>query len=556
MTRAVPSGHRACLADPGRAPPPVSSTGLGGSLGLDAADNFSTLFEMLPIGAYRSSPEGRNLRANAALVRLNGYRSEAEMLHGVNDIAQEWYVEPGRRAQFQALLERDGVVRDFVSEIHRHKTRERCWIAENALLVRDGSGQVRYYEGTVEDITERALAQQALERSERQFRQLADQMPGMVFRVRFAPDGARRYLFVGQGVRDLYGVSPEAVMADATLLDAFRHPDDRAQLEAALQSNLRLRHPRASTFRVVLADGQLKWLELAATTVGEDLDGIERVGVIVDITERKQADALRQERDRAALANQAKSQLLSRVSHELRTPLNAVLGFSQLIASDTQGSPRHRDWAAQIVSSGRHLLGLVDDLLDLSSLDTGQLSLGLCAIDLAPLLAETWAMVAAALPQPTVAFDNQVGAPLWVRADPRRMKQVLANLLSNAIKYNHAGGQVSVRARAEAGQAVLAIADSGRGMDAAQLERLFRPFDRLGAEHSRIEGRGIGLALAQQLVEAMGGALAVDSTPGVGSTFSVWLPVAEPPGVTTAVEPPNVVTAAEPPVPLNPAAPP
>ena len=112
------------------------------------------------------------------------------------------------------------------------------------------------------------------------------------------------------------------------------------------------------------------------------------------------------------------------------------------------------------------------------------------------------------------------------------------------------------RAQLEAAQVVPAIADSGRGMDAVQLERLFRPFDRLGAEHSRIVGRGIGLALAQQLVEAMGGALTVDSAPGLGSTFSVRLPVAEPAGVTTAVEPPNVVTAAEPPVPLNPAAPP
>ena len=124
--------------------------------------DFSTLFDFLPIGAYRSSPEGRQIRANPAQVRLNGYASEAEMLAGVQDIATEWYVDPTRRDAFRALLERDGHVRAFVSEIYRHKTRERIWVSENAHVVRGADGAILFYEGTVEDISERVDAEAAL----------------------------------------------------------------------------------------------------------------------------------------------------------------------------------------------------------------------------------------------------------------------------------------------------------------------------------------------------------------------------------------------------------
>ena len=119
-------------------------------------DNRSTLFDLLPIGAYRSSIDGRQLRANAALVRLNGYDSESELLTEVNDIGREWYVDAQRRIEFQRLMQRDGQVTDFVSEVYRHKTRERIWIRENAHLVRSADDTPLYYEGTVEDITRHA----------------------------------------------------------------------------------------------------------------------------------------------------------------------------------------------------------------------------------------------------------------------------------------------------------------------------------------------------------------------------------------------------------------
>ena len=166
------------------------------------SDNFDTLFEFLPIGAYRSSPEGKQLRANPAQVRLNGYASEAEMLEGVKDIGQEWYALPGRRAQFWELLERDGFVKSFESEIYRHKTRERIWIVENAHLVRGSDGKIRYCEGTTEEITERVLAQAALRQSEQELRQIIDLVPQYIF----AKDAQGRTLLANQAFAKAMGL--------------------------------------------------------------------------------------------------------------------------------------------------------------------------------------------------------------------------------------------------------------------------------------------------------------------------------------------------------------
>ena len=515
---------------------------------------FDSLFEFLPIGAYRSRPDGHMLRANRALVQLNGYSTEAELLHAVHQSGIEWYIEPGRRDVFRHHLTHKGVVRAFVSEIRRHRSGELCWVSQNAHLVRDAQGQALYFEGTVEDITERVQAEQALERSEAQFRQLAEQMPGMVFRLRLEPDGSRRYLYVSQGVRALYGVSPEEVLARGDVLDRFRHPDDRERLQAQQRLVAQGSGARESEFRIVLDDGRVKWLYLAANTVITGAESLMRVGLIVDITERHQAEALRLQRDRAEMAHQASRQLLSRASHELRTPLNAVLGFSQLMAGDARALPLHRRWAEHIAASGKHLLGLVDDVLDLSGAQAGSLSLNLADVEAMALVGQAWARVTEGLAgqadglaalhasqpashpaspslahHPQVVFSHDVAQAVMVRADPQRLQQVLEHLLRNAVVYNRAGGEVSVDVRADAQGVWLQVRDTGCGMDEQQLARLFTPFERLGAEARRTAGRGLGLALSRQWLQAMGGSISVQSTPDVGSTFTLWLPAAGTP---------------------------
>jgi PAS domain S-box-containing protein len=253
--------------------------------------DFSTLFNFLPIGAYRSLPGGQMLRANQALVTLNGYASEAEMMLGVKDIAREWYVDAQRRAEFQRQLERDGFVRGFVSEIYRHHTRERRWVSENAHGVRDARGELMYYEGTVEDITDLVRGQMALRDSEEQLRLITAQLPGMVFSVFVAPDGRREYRYVSPGVRDIYGFEPEDLMRDPTLVSRYRHPDDRAALEQDLQDIQKGPVELGGEFRIVLPDGRVRWVFRRSYTVSTSPQGTHRVGVLLDITARKEAEA-------------------------------------------------------------------------------------------------------------------------------------------------------------------------------------------------------------------------------------------------------------------------
>ena len=191
-------------------------------------ERTASLFELLPIGAYRSSIEGRQLRANAALVRLNGYDSEAELLAAVNDIGREWYVDPQRRAEFQRLMQRDGAVVDFVSEIYRHRTRERIWIRENAHLVRAADGSALYYEGTVEDISRTRRAEQALLASERRFRAYTEHSQQLTL----VCDARGVIGYASPAVRRLLGLEPAQVLRSHVL--DWVHPADRALAQADL----------------------------------------------------------------------------------------------------------------------------------------------------------------------------------------------------------------------------------------------------------------------------------------------------------------------------------
>lgn len=265
--------------------------------------DFASLFQFLPIGAYRSSKEGVMLRANPALVRLNGYVDERVMLADVNAAHSDWYVQPGRRAEFRALLERDGFVRGFVSEVVRHTDQEHRWVSENAHGVFDEDGQLLYYEGTVEDISDIMRSQAALHRSEQTLQLLTAQIPGMVYMVHVAPDGRRSYRYVSQGSREIYGFAPEDLMWDPALITRFRHPDDVAQLEQDLVNVLGGRSDLMGEVRALRPDGEVRWLLRRSDTISKDASGQLRIGLLLDITDRKRAElALRESEELWRLA--------------------------------------------------------------------------------------------------------------------------------------------------------------------------------------------------------------------------------------------------------------
>jgi signal transduction histidine kinase/CheY-like chemotaxis protein len=309
--------------------------------------------------------------------------------------------------------------------------------------------------------------------------------------------------------------------------------DERRAIGTALQRAQRDGAAVALTVQLAAAGEPARHLEITARRDTSARGGC-LVGACRDVSEREQLEQLRRDKLAAEQAAADKSRFLSRVSHELRTPLNAILGFTQLLQLDALHPlhERQRERVEQIRHAGRHLLGLINDVLDLTRHEQGGWPMAMGRVDVQAQLSAACAMVETLAQRRGVRLElPAAGPPLCVRADARALKQVLVNLLSNGIKYNRPHGRLGIALRHHGERLEIAVSDEGQGLDAAQRGRLFEPFNRLGAEDTGIEGSGLGLVIAKSLAEAMGGELRVQSTQGAGSTFGLWLPLwAEPAG--------------------------
>jgi len=230
-------------------------------------------------------------------------------------------------------------------------------------------------------------------------------------------------------------------------------------------------------------------------------------------------------RDEALRATRAKNGFLSHTSHELRTPLNSILGFTQLLEMSDLGD-EDRDSVERILTAGRHLLALINEIIDISRIESGDLSLSMEQVAIGPLVAEIGQLMTPLAAERSISIVSQVADPaLAVTADRHRLRQVLVNLMSNAVKYNRFGGTITVASQgADNGQVSLVVTDTGPGLAPEDLETIFVPFERVGAEQTAVEGTGIGLPLARSMAEAMGGRLTASSVQGQGSAFTISLP--------------------------------
>ncbi len=238
------------------------------------------------------------------------------------------------------------------------------------------------------------------------------------------------------------------------------------------------------------------------------------------------AEELTKARDAAMTATRAKNSFLSSTSHELRTPLNSILGFTQLLQM-SELSAEDSDAVERILGAGRHLLALINELIDIARIESGDLSLSLEPVLVCPLIEESCQLMAPIAAERAIRVIQDCPHPaLATHADRHRLSQVLVNLISNAVKYNHRGGTITIACQQEegSGHASIVVSDTGPGISPENIERIFIPFERLGAEQTMVEGTGIGLPLARALTEAMGGQLTASSVPGQGSAFTVSLP--------------------------------
>ena len=399
------------------------------------------------------------------------------------------------------------------------------WLYSVTRLVYGEEGELVDTLGYAMDVTERRQADQAVREREATLQAVINASPDIIAIL----DGEGQIRSMSPALERITGRPSSDRVGRSAFGSDIIHPDD---LEGFSETQRRVLHGQiehaAMRLRVRHADGH--WLTLEAHSRPLAVPA----GVLVvsrDVTEQAaMEEELRLAKLAAEQANEAKSEYLSRMSHELRTPLNAILGFAQLLELDDLDTEQ-RDNLGHILSGARHLLSLINEVLDIAAIEAGRLSLSLEPVALADVAAETVSLIRPLADQQNiVVVGPEVSCSTHVLGDRQRLKQVLLNLLSNAVKYNREGGSVQLACEPlDGGRLRIMVTDTGLGVPPDAVERLFVPFERVTNEQSSIEGTGLGLPLSKRLAEAMGGTLDLVSTPGQGSTFWVELPLVESP---------------------------
>ncbi len=381
----------------------------------------------------------------------------------------------------------------------------------------------------ITDISERRAMEQAVRDSEQQFRSLIGNIPGISYRSLAAGDGAM--VFISDAVERVTGY-PAADFTGTPAprqFGALLHAADRARVSQTINEALRERRPYLVEYRLLHADGSIRWLWENGTGVANDAGQLMWLdGVILDISERREMEeALRLAVEQAQQAAAARASFVANMSHEIRTPMNAILGFTDVLLDGSLGleQRRHLD---TVRSAGRSLLRLLNEVLDTAKLEKGAVELELDDFDLLAVIDELSSTLGANARAKglQVDIDYDPNLPTCLHGDELRIRQVLTNLLDNAIKFT-AAGSVALVAEALDGQLHFLVRDTGIGIAPNRLAAIFEPFTQADASMTRrYGGTGLGTTISKQIVELMGGRIWADSAPGEGTSFHVLLPLA------------------------------
>lgn len=499
----------------------------------DSEARFRAIFEAAQIGiVVGAAPDYWLSFTNPCFLNLLGYSAEELATYQCSDISYPDDL-PAEHELFDECLagQRDcyQLEKRFIC-----KDGHIIWTHVIVSMVRDAWGQIQAAIALVEDISDRKRADLALQESETRFRDLIEQTSDWVWQT----DADDRFTYVSPQVEYILGYAPAQVLGHTTF--DFMEPLERDRVRSILRPYME----RALSFTgvektLIHQSGRLVTLETSGSPI-LDAQGwlLGYRGIARDITERKQAELkLRLAKQEAEAANVAKSQFLASMSHELRTPLNAILGFAQVMGYDTQLSADHRNFVQTILRSGEHLLELINEVLDLSKIEAGHMSIEYSTLNLPDFIRTSCEMLyqQADMKGLVLHFDIAEDTPSHIITDAHKLRQVLINLLGNAIKFTEQG-QIFLRVaatvhphcdRQQLTQVILTfeVEDTGIGIAPEHQAKIFEAFEQVSDGSKCAGGTGLGLTISRRLLDLLGGQITLDSQPQQGSLFRFSIPV-------------------------------
>ena len=481
-------------------------------LAAEAPQNGGELYRIIaetaPDAIFTRDEEGRILSVNSAAEKMFGYTAAELIGQPVTQLMASHDIDP---ADLRAARRKTS----HLEAIGLDKSGREIPVSLSfGEFTRSGR---RIFTAIVRDETERHRAEKERAASEHNYRTAVNCIQEVIFQT----DARGCWTFLNPAWTDITGFPMEESLGRSCL--DFIHPDNNersrelfAELIAGKQEYCR------HEIRYLTNDGAFRWLEMSARPMLDPAGHVRGTsGTLNDVTDRRRVEEeLRGAKEEAERASKAKDEFLSRVSHELRTPMNAILGFAQLLDLDDL-TPEQRSNMSRILRAGKHLLGLLNEILDISRIESGRIAVELEPVDSAEVMKAAVELVQPLLAERGISLSTAEMEGVMVLADRQRLTQVFLNLLSNAVKYNRDNGQVALGYKHVNGDVRIYVTDTGFGLSEDLVQKLFQPFERLGAERTNVPGTGLGLALSKRLVELMRGSVGVESKPGIGSTFWV-----------------------------------
>ncbi len=468
---------------------------------------------------------------NQAVKQIYGYEPEEMIGRPFTD-----FQSPEQAAKdievFQEVLQTGSLYQ--YETIHLSKTANPINFLFNIIIIRDLEGNLIGTTGTASDFTKRKQAEEALLKSEAKLQKITANVPGMVYQFHLQSDGYMNFSFVSEGCKAIYNKEPQEIVDDVNLIINTIHPDDLQRFYDTVAESAKTLEPWNWEGQFINPLGEINWLQGNSTPEQQENGEIIWYGIIFEITERKRVELALQEAKKAAeAASQAKGEFLSKMSHELRTPLNAILGFTQILNRDNTLNPQQQNYLGIISRAGEHLLSLINDVLEMSKIEAGRISLNETSFDLYRLLnsLEEMFRLKAESKGLQLIFERTPNLPPFIKTDESKLRQVFINLLGNAIKFTERGG-IAVRLTLEtqglltegvegesAPYLVCEIEDTGPGISEEELDTLFDPFVQTETGRKSQSGTGLGLPISRQFIQLMGGKITVRSTRGKGTIF-------------------------------------